>query len=852
MSFFILTSSVVAISVGTTLYTSQNINKSIEYGGGQEFLISIEGKDSTANISSSEVAKSIQNRINGGNDFGESDVVVESKDKVKISKTGLLTPENRALFESLITTKSYLIFTDTSGQPLFRNGVFVEPNENNKIDWEEVILDPEKLNSFVPPIKGARPNFSSFGNGKNFVVDVELRNKDAEIEWTKLTKYLSEKQNENEKYLLTWLNIDELIRIAKDKYAAEWQNTGKNPYRFIYVNEDPSLNNGQGVLKIHSVKADNYLVNKVGVNRPLSGDRFSIPSTASGEALTQATSKKLADEISFGTSNYSLSILSSNFIPAQQTNNAFVFSLIAIGIVFAIISIFLIANYSILGLIASLAIALYLFVVFSLFGVLKGQYSPVALASILVGLGLCFNIIALSYSRLKQELYKGEKMRKATATTARSSLPYLVDVNILLILASFMMFYLGSQGLRDFSIGVVLSIIGIAFSTVLLVRICTNLLVNTKAFINKPALLGLRSKKLHASYQAKFKDVNFAKQTKWFFVAFAIITVISIIVFSVFAIYNQHWAQGFSRSLEFQGGTNITIQGKQALGVNINADLAQKINSYLINNSSRFGILNPEQVISINSLNDQNSAYSLVLKTSQVISASQIDLIKKDILATFKESLDIVSFGVSPSESISFVLNSFYALIASLAIVFVYALIRFKWTYAIALLASLALEFILMILLIVLTRIQINSIAIIALAAWLLISLSDKVILINRIKENLATLNHNDFISAHQVLAISNQALRANLKRSLYASLIYVLIGIVALALVGAIDYSFGSIIILTSAITFAINYFVLASLWVKLESKRQNGIKKRYHSKYWVLPGEDEQVFPGINDFIA
>lgn len=855
LSLFILTGAVASIVAGTTAYTSKNVKKSVEYDGGQEFLIEIKNRDKNSKIKGLDIANSIQSRINDGSSFSDAIVSLEGNDNIKISKSGRLSADDRKKFESLVTTKSTLIFTDVSGQPLFRNGVFVQPTENNKIDWEDVISRQdasEVLRTFVPPISSARHSFNSFGSNA-FVVEAHLKNRASEAEWTKLTDYLSKKPN-GEKFLLTWLNIDELVKIARSKYSSDWSAAQKNPYNFVYVGQQPRFQNQEGILKLHSIKADRYLVNKVGVNRPLNGDRFIIGNNASGEPFNEEAAKQLAEEINYGTSQYDLEVVSSNFITAESTNNAFALSLIAIGVVFTFLAIMLLVNYGLLGALSTISIALYVFLTLTLFTVLRGEYSPITFGAVLIGLAISFDANVVTLSRLKQELYRGEKMRKAVATTMRSTLPSLLDSNILILLASFVMFYLGLQDIRNFSISIVFSVLAITFATLFITRLCTTLIANTKLFINHPRLCGLRPKKLHPSYQPKLQNFNFIAKAKWFLWASLIFVVVGIIIYSVFAGINKDFAAGFSRAIDFRGGTDITIQGRE--GSSLNEPLANQIRQFLIQNAHKDNfkeIANLDKLITLNPLDQNRESFSLVIKTTQQIPTHVREQFKFDVINNFGAlSLDVLSFGVSASESLNYTLFALYAILASIGIAFVYILIRYRWTYAISVVVSILFEFILVLAFLAITRLYINKIAIVAIASLILFSLSDKISLIAKVKEITSLQAHNAYLNNDQILAISNKALRANLKRSLFNTIILILINLIATLFIFPIDFSFTITLIFASLVVSLCSMFVTMSIWNKLEMRRQRGIEKRHKEKYWALPGNDEQIFAGINDFIA
>ncbi|MBU4691498.1 protein translocase subunit SecDF [Mycoplasma sp. ES3225-GEN-MYC] len=845
LSFFIVTAAVTTVVTGSVLYTSKNVNKSIEYGGGQEFLVQIENNDSKTPTKS--IAKSLQNRIGGGVEFGAA-VTEEGRDKIKLSKNGDLSANDRKTLENVITTKSTMIFTDIDGQPLFRNNVFVKPNENNKIDWNKEFDNADLLKTFVPPIKSAKSTFT--GQNNYFGVEVQLASKAAEIEWTKATEYLA-KKGQGKNYLLTWLNLGDLIRKAKKDYSAEWDKAMNNPYNFVYVGENPE----GSILKSNSINAESYLINKIGVNRSLNGDSFVIPSNASGQPLQQSSAQKLAEEINFGTAKYELKVISSNYINLDSGsdhnifNSGYEISLIAIGLCFILIAIILMINYGLLGALSTISMALYIFITMSLFSVLRGEYSPVALGSIIVGMGICFDMSVITYSRLKQEIYKGEKMRKAVGTTRRATLQPISDSLILTLLISFMAFYFGSQTVRTFGISLVFSIIGVLIATLLITRLAALLLVNSKVFINKPQLLGVRPNKMSIKKENKLANFNYLKNSKWFIIAAFAFIFISMVVYATFAGINKDVAAGFSRSFDFHGGTNITIQA--APDSSINKAIADQISSHLQTNASQFGIENINNVLKINSLNSDNTSFKLVIQTTQFFDNIQLKNISDSLHKTFT-GIDVMSYGVNANQSLSLISTTSYALLAAWIIISVYVLIRYKWTYAIAISASIIFEILLTLSFVALARIQLNVLAITAFIAIMVISVKDKLLLAAKAKELHGLNYHTDFIEKEDVESIAKEAINANMKRSMYSMFTIMAICIIMLIFFNSINPSFTLILLFGSVASIYTSIFITMKIWSKLEIKRQTGIKKRYKNKYWVLPGHDEQIFPGINDFIA
>ena len=137
------------------------------------------------------------------------------------------------------------------------------------------------------------------------------------------------------------------------------------------------------MLREKTINAKNYLISEAKINKTIDSKNFVI----SGN-FTSSDAKSLASSINYGTANYKLSIVSSNFVDASYGTHAFDKAMIAGIIVFALISIFLIVNYGLLGVISTISIALYTFLTLTIFTVLKGEHSPESIAALILGLGM--------------------------------------------------------------------------------------------------------------------------------------------------------------------------------------------------------------------------------------------------------------------------------------------------------------------------------------------------------------------------------------------------------------------------------------------------------------------------------
>lgn len=840
-----LISTIIAIVCGSLFYISKKPNLSTEYGGGVEILVQAQKNGKKVNDKyAKNIANTMDDRLTGGIAFNGTTVNVEGDGILKITQNGKLSSKEKEELEKIVSSKPNLILTDGDMIPLFVRGKFNESRE--KIDYS-------RIEDYIPPLKenGAKFKFippSEKGRSGYYGIDVSLRNNAAADEWYKATEYITKNNKDPKKRkILMWLNLDALVKFAKTEYASDWKEAGENPYNFVHIGNKALNDKGKpNALKEYEFKGTNYLLSEAGLSGPLKGTQFFI----SGR-FNEAQAKKTAANINFGSANYDLKILSSNYIEASKTSNSFRSALLAGAVVFSIIAVFMIVNYGLLGALSTISIALYMFLTLLLFTVLRGEYSPVTIAALIIGIGISVDSNIITFERLKNEVYAGDRLKKAMKNANHRTLGSILDANILTLLISFVLFFFGTSTIKGFSISLVFSVTFILIVMLIFTRGLSVLLVNTGAFDKKLWLLGIRQKKILApKKENKFNKFDFVKNSKWFGIGSLIFIVAGIIVFAVFAGINKDFWAGFNRSMEFGGGVRISIES--ANSAYVNSDILDIQNKFMAH-MNKWGIDPNKITFQIVPMDLGNGNFKLQIETSQDLS-NVLSKIESDV-ATFVSSGNkprFIAYAISTSRAFDLLKYSMIAIAGAFLVVIVYTFIRFKWTYSIAAVFGLLHDVLMSIAFIVVARLQLSPIMIAALLSITAFSINDTIIVFERIKETINTQYHGVFLSKALIKEIANNAIKDTFKRSLYTTLTTVVSILVLLMFGNATDLSFNIVMIFGLVVGSYSSIFICTWLWIKLETKRQLCIKKRADNSYWVLSGSEEQLFQGINDFTA
>ncbi|MDZ7293679.1 protein translocase subunit SecDF [Mycoplasmopsis pulmonis] len=851
--FLITITTVLSVSIGSSLYVAPNVNKSIDYGGGIESLIQVrnaKGENADENLTS-QVSNSLHQRLTGGAGVNGSNVSVEGGGKIRISSTGVSSDDDKKKFEDSIVKKPSLILTDVNSNPIFQDGFF---NPNIRLDYSK----PEEIewHRYVAPIKesSARdlPDPSRPGNS---IVQIGLKNQDAITEFAKATDYISKSRIPT---LLFWLDLKGLVEKGQlAENAADWEASGQRPYNFVFNGNRPFEIDRRVNRLIPNAKRESrlnvssFLLSEANVRQALNAETFIITGN-----LTASSAKQLALDVNFGSGDYTLELLSSRFVDATLGTQSFNYAIIAGIISFIVIALIMIYNYGVLGIASSLSIGLYIFLSLTVFTWLNGEYSPATIAALVIAIGMSVDANIITFERIKQQLKYGDSLKKATKNAHRFSLSTILDSNITTLIVSGILFYFGTKLIRGFSISLILSIIFILFVMLIITRMATSLLIGTGFFDNRLYLIGVgrsfftKEKKIITF----FEKLNYFKLSKWFILFFGVFVLIAIIIYSIFAGINGNFLSGFERSLEFQGGTNISFE-KSSID-NLSLAEAQEIKNTLVNlkntaNGSENLITSGAQDIFINAKNQARSNYVVSLQTKQVFDQDQINYIIQEVSKTFS-NISSTPFIISTNEASSLVKNSIVSISIGIVGIVLYTIFRLKWTFSIAAIVALLHDIVFVIAFFIIFRLEISPIFVAAILSIIGYSINDTIVTFDRIKEIMHSEYYHQKIDQKVLINITNKAIKDTIKRSMLTTITTLVTIVVLLSFRGSTEVNFNIALFVGLISGTYSSIFIASWLFVKLETFRQKMIRRRKANNFWSVGFVEEQTFNGINDFVS
>ncbi|MBG0730622.1 protein translocase subunit SecDF [Mycoplasma sp. 'Moose RK'] len=823
-------------------YISRNINRSIEYGGGAEVLVQVKTLDGkippTKVINEADAA--IFQRLTGGANLDGTSVSTEGEGRIRISRNKITNNRELDNFIQEIINKPTLTITDIQTNPLFYNG---------KFDNSTTLKIGDESNWFVPFAPGSAISQPDPRNPANNQVVIELKDSNAQLEWSKATEYIS-KLGHGRNRILIWSNISELKKIAKEKFPAQWAKANENIYNFVHVGEKTNpefLSRNkflQPELKKFQFNARKYLISDATVTQALNGKSFVITGRFSPQEA-----KQLALNINFGTADYKLDFLSASFVSQSKSDSAFIAGWIAIGLAIAVISLFLIVNYGLLGVLSTISLSLYVFLTLLFFTVVRGEYSPITISALVVGIGMNIDANVISFELFKSRIYSGNSVLKSNYQANKSSFNAILDSNITTLIAALILFFFGTKNVKSFSITLIFSIIFTLVVTIGFTKFLTSFILKDKFFENNNRLwiLGIKNyylKKYQRGYQSIYSIANYEKIYKYSRWLPLVLLLIAIIIFATFAGINKSGSAGFNLATDFSGGTNLLIESANPSFDLINSQKAEKIISYL--NSQ--GIDKTNSAIILNPLNENANIFNIEVKTKLDLSAKIVSL--NSAITNNFSNLRMTNYLISNVEAQKLIFNALLSIAVALIFVTLFTLIRFKWTFSIAIILSLIFNILMIILTVIIFRIQVSQNLIVAILTLIGYTVNDTIVVFYRIKSKFNEINHSDVYKLEKIKEISHSAIKDTAKRSIYTSFATVLTVCVLLIFHQSIDIVFSLTMLIGIIIGTYSSLFIATKIWVKLEWFRNKQKEKRINKKYWNIQKVYEQTFVNINDF--
>ncbi len=203
---------------------------------------------------------------------------------------------------------------------------------------------------------------------------------------------------------------------------------------------------------------DGEMISSPRINEPISGGKAII---SGGFDATEA--KELAQNLSFGALPVPIELASTQTIGGALGEQALASGVHAGVLGFVLLSLFMILWYRVPGIIAVIALGIYVVLMLALFQLIPVVITAAGIAGLILSVGLAVDANVLIAERIKEELIAGKGVHQAIEEGFSRAWLAIRDSNIAHIIAATVLFWFGTSLIKGFALvfglGVVVSML---------------------------------------------------------------------------------------------------------------------------------------------------------------------------------------------------------------------------------------------------------------------------------------------------------------------------------------------------------------------------------------------------------
>jgi len=142
----------------------------------------------------------------------------------------------------------------------------------------------------------------------------------------------------------------------------------------------------------------------------------------------------------------------------------------------AIIAVFLILVYRLPGLLACLALILYIFLLLALMKLVPVTLTLAGIGGFILSVGMAVDANILIFSRMREELKEGKDLLASIDEGLRRAWPSIRDGNTTTLIVTFVLYFLGTSFIRAFAFALILGILVSLFSAIVVTNVLLHFL----------------------------------------------------------------------------------------------------------------------------------------------------------------------------------------------------------------------------------------------------------------------------------------------------------------------------------------------------------------------------------------
>ncbi|MGM0472890.1 MAG: protein translocase subunit SecDF [Bacteroidota bacterium] len=537
-------------------------------------------------------------------------------------------------------------------------------------------------------------------------------------------------------------------RVGTDPYTGEFEVSmsmnSEGAKRWANLTRE---NVGEAI----AIVLDGLVYSAPTVNEEIKGGSSSI----SGN-FTQAQADDLANILKSGKMPARARIESSEVIGPSLGAKSVQDGLNSFLIAFLVVLLYMVFYYSRrAGLVADIALMANMFFLIGVLASLQAVLTLPGIAGIVLTIGMSVDANVLIYERIREELAAGKNLKTALKDGYRNAYSAIFDAQITTFLTGLILFFFGTGPIKGFATTLVIGILTSLFSAIILTRLIYEWMLSRGKTITFDTALTRNA--------FKNTKVDFLGRRRVFY----LISIVIILAGGV-----SLATKGLNLGVDFSGGRNYVVTFNQdVVTTEIQSDLEEHFGE--MPTVITYGTRNTVRITTKYMIDDDRPEVDSIIKAQMFIGLQpylEEDVTLDDFLNS-QENI-ISSHKVGPTIADDIKRAAVIVLFASLLIIFLYILVRFRnWQFGLGALAALVHDVMLVIGLFSLLHgvmpfsLELDQSFIAAILTVVGYSINDTVVVFDRIREYVGLQRKRERSE------IFNTALNSTLSRTFSTSL---------------------------------------------------------------------------------
>ncbi len=208
----------------------------------------------------------------------------------------------------------------------------------------------------------------------------------------------------------------------------------------------------------------------VGISAPVVREEIRDGRAEISGQFTLEEARELARNLNLGALPVPITLVSTETVGATLGARAVEQGLMAGLIGFAALAVFMILWYRVPGLVAVLALAVYLALVLALFKLFGITLTAAGIAGLILSLGMAVDANILIFERLREELLAGDSIHQAIRDGFGRAWTSIRDSNFSTIISAVVLFWFGTSVIKGFALTLIIGVLASMFTAIVATR----------------------------------------------------------------------------------------------------------------------------------------------------------------------------------------------------------------------------------------------------------------------------------------------------------------------------------------------------------------------------------------------